>query len=100
MKIFSKVKNGLIGFTKWLSEPDIEDDIDLDKVLPPELKAGLAYSDGLANQIVNMSKKPKSINSKFRARLDNMEKVSIVKEQTSRNIKKTRDIEQEPEKDI
>ena len=79
MKLFDKIKNGLVGFSQMLSSVDVPDIDDPQEELSNELKEQLAFADGLACKTADMikSKKEKNITARFnnQAKIVNKEKI-------------------------
>ena len=59
MKLFDKIKNGLVGFSQMLSSVDVPNIDDPKEELSNELKEQLAFADGLACKTTDMIKQPK-----------------------------------------
>ena len=56
MKLFDKIKSGLVGFSKMLSSVDVPDMDNPKEELSNELKEQLAFADGLAYKTTDMIK--------------------------------------------
>ncbi len=79
MKLFDKIKNGLVGFSQMLSSVDVPDIDNPQEELSNELKEQLAFADGLACKTTDMikPKKEKNITARFnnQAKIENKEKI-------------------------
>ena len=67
MKIFDKIKNGLVNFSKKLSSVDVPDTTKPEDCLQGELKETLALADGMAYNVASMAKDRKN---KFSAKIN------------------------------
>ena len=89
MKLFDKIKNGLVGFSQMLSSVDVPNIDDPKEELSNELKEQLAFADGLACKTTDMVKQPK----KEKTFIAGFNKQASIKEKSERSIDKEKEQE-------